>query len=167
MTTQKTSFGPTVITLRGGGAKGHDPLTVGAGTQVGLDIQTPVSQTANVFQITQPDGTVIFALGPDGAPIVPQTVQAAGAVPITGGNYVITAGSAQALTLAAPTQNGTTITIKSATAFAHTLTATGLLQTGAAAVNVATFAAFAGAGLTLQAYNGKWMVMSSVGITFS
>jgi len=161
MTTQKTSFGPTVITLRGGGAKGHDQLTVGAGTQVGLDIQIPTTQSVPAFQITQPDGTVIYAIG--GSP----TVQAAGAVPITGGNYVITAGSAQALTLAAPTQNGTTITIKSATAFAHTLTATGLLQTGAAAVNVATFAAFAGAGLTLQAYNGKWMVMSSVGITFS
>ena len=160
MTTKKSSLGPTVITLRGAGAKGHDPATIGSGNDVGLDVQIPVTQVANAIQVSQPDGTVIWAVGPP-------TVQAAGAVAITGGNYIITAGSAQALTLAAPTQNGTTITIKSATAFAHTLTATGLLQTGSASVNVATFAAFAGAGLTLQAYNGKWQVMSSVGVTFS
>jgi hypothetical protein len=34
-------------------------------------------------------------------------------------------------------------------------------------VNLATFAAFAGAGLTLMAYNGTWNVIASVGITFS
>jgi hypothetical protein len=160
MTTKKTSFGPVVITCRGAGSKGHDPQTIGAGKDVGLDVQIPVTQTANAIQVSQPDGTVIWSVG---AP----AVIAAGAVPVTGGNYVITAASAQALTLAAPTTNGTTITITSATAFAHTLTATGLLQTGSAAVNVATFAAFAGASLTLVAYNGKWQVRSSTGITFT
>ena len=55
----------------------------------------------------------------------------------------------------------------SSTANAHTITATGLLQCGTAAVNVATFAAQAGAGLTLLAYNGKWIVQASVAITFS
>ena len=74
------------------------------------------------------------------------------------------------MTLAAPipgTQDGVTITLTSATAFAHTLTATGLLQTGSAAVNEATFAPFAGSSLTLKAYQGKWLVTSAVGITFS
>jgi len=89
-------------------------------------------------------------------------------------SYLVTKGSASALTLAAPTagapgtgDDGNVISIYSTTAFAHVLTATGLLQTGSANVNVATFAAFAGAGLTLKAYNGKWIVTASTGITFT
>lgn len=73
-------------------------------------------------------------------------------------------------TLAAPTtgtDDGLIIAVTSATANAHTLTATGLFQTGASAVNLATFAAFAGAGLVVRAYLAKWQVVSSVGITFS
>lgn len=92
-----------------------------------------------------------------------------GAVPVASGLYAITKASAAALTLAAPTaaQNGLTINIVSRTAFAHVLTATGLLNTGSAAVNVATFAAFAGANLTLRADTLKWNVVSQVGITFT
>lgn len=94
-----------------------------------------------------------------------------GAVPAHLPNmYVITDAGAAALTLAAPTamaNDGNLLFITSSTAFAHTLTATGLLQTGAAAVNLATFAAHAGAGLCLMAYNGFWIVLFSVGITFS
>ena len=73
-------------------------------------------------------------------------------------------------TLAAPTattDDGIVITVTSNTANAHTIQATGLLQTGTASVNLATFAAQPGAGLTLMAYQGKWNVLSSVGITFS
>jgi hypothetical protein len=90
--------------------------------------------------------------------------------PRNSGLYVITKGSIEANTLAAPTagaDDGLIITIVSNTAFAHTLTATGLLQTGSASVNVATFAAFAGASITLYAYQGKWIVLSSTAITFS
>lgn len=98
-------------------------------------------------------------------------VQAAGAIPAHAtANYKVTAGSAQAMTLAAPvavTEDGNRITVRSTSAFAHTITATGLLQTGSANVNVATFAAFAGAGLTLEAFNGKWIVVDQVGITFT
>lgn len=85
-------------------------------------------------------------------------------------NYIITRGSISAMTLAAPvdvTDDGKIITLISNTAFAHTLTATGLLKTGSASVNVATFAAFGGAGLRLRAYNAKWLVEFSTGITFS
>lgn len=85
-------------------------------------------------------------------------------------DYVITKAGVAALTLAAPTatvDDGQIIVVTSGTAFAHTLTATGLLNTGAAAVNLATFAAFAGAGLVLMAYQGKWNVISQIGITFS
>jgi len=85
-------------------------------------------------------------------------------------NYVVTTAGVDAMTLAAPTtgtDDGIKIIITSATTNAHTLTATGLLGTGTASVNVATFAARAGSGLTLVAYAGKWNVLSSVGITFS
>lgn len=93
-----------------------------------------------------------------------------GALTVTSGNYVITKAGVLADTLGAPTagiQDGTIIVLTSSTANAHTLTATGLLQTGTAFVNLATFAAQPGAGLVLQAFNGKWIVLSSVGITFS
>lgn len=100
----------------------------------------------------------------------PNALSVNGAIPVVGGDYVITKAGVLADTLAAPvpgTQDGMTLVISSATAFAHTITATGLLQTGTASVNVATFAAQAGAGLTLMAYNGKWIVQGAVGITFS
>lgn len=81
--------------------------------------------------------------------------------------YLITKAGVAALTLAAPTIDNIRLEIRSTTAFAHTITATGLLQTGAAGTDLATFAAFGGAGLVLASFNGKWMVMNSVGITFS
>lgn len=170
-TSKPTRFrGPTVITLRGAGSSGNDPLTKGAGLDVGLDIQVPVGQTANCLQISKPDGTVLYAIGPAGAARVPVAVTASGAVPVRpGADYVITKAGVAALTLAAPlaADNGVTITITSTTAFAHTLTATGLLQTGSASVNLATFAAFGGVSLTLKAYNLLWVVISQNGVTFS
>lgn len=99
-----------------------------------------------------------------------QALTTNGALPVTSGIYVITKAGVLADTLAAPTagvQDGTIIRIVSSTANAHTLTATGLFQSGTSSVNLATFAAQAGAGLTLMAYNGKWIVLYSVGITFS
>lgn len=93
---------------------------------------------------------------------------ASGAVdPSLSHRYLITKAGVAAMTLAAPTKDNLTIEIRSTTAFAHTVTATGLLQTGAAGTDVATFAAFGGAGLILRSFNNKWMVRSSVGVTFS
>src|SRR6267142_227007 len=83
--------------------------------------------------------------------------------PSTGATYLITKAGVLADTLAAPvsvTDDGKIIKITSNTANAHTLTATGLLNTGSASVNLATFAAFAGAGLTLMAVRGKWNVLA-------
>lgn len=99
-----------------------------------------------------------------------QAITASGAILPTAGNYVVTKAGVAAMTLAAPTatvQDFTLIKISSATAYAHTVTATGLLQTGSASVNTATCAAYAGCGLTLMAYQGKWIVVFSVGVTFS
>jgi hypothetical protein len=104
-----------------------------------------------------------------GAPIV--LVSASGAIdPHTPNRYFINKAGVAALTLAAPTagaDDGLTLLFNSTTANAHTITATGLLKTGSANVNVATFAAQAGAGLTLIAFNGLWYVDSANAITFS
>jgi hypothetical protein len=111
-------------------------------------------------------------------------IAASGAInPNVSQAYVITKSTAAAaLTLAAPVagapiyngqgqniggNDGVVISIFSNTAEAHTVTATGLLQTGSADVNEATFAAYAGASLVLQAYKGLWNVIASTQITFS
>lgn len=85
-------------------------------------------------------------------------------------DYAINTAGVDAMTLAAPTattDDGVTLVLTSNTANAHTLTSTGLLQTGGTAVNEATFAAHPGASLTLKAYQGKWNVISQNGVTFS
>jgi hypothetical protein len=105
-----------------------------------------------------------------------QTITASGAVgPHSAGLYVITKSSAAAvLTLAAPTaggagtgDDGKMLVFISATAEAHTVTSTGNFGTGSASVNEATFAADAGAGFAVMAYNAKWLVLWANGITFS
>jgi hypothetical protein len=94
-----------------------------------------------------------------------------GAVTLANGTVVFTKAGVAAMTLAAPTaaQSGTTIVFTSGTANAHTLTATGLLEDGVTggAKNLATFAAFVGASLTLQAINLKWHVISLKACTIS
>lgn len=131
-------------------------------------------QTLSVIRTTLVNPTfanIIVAPG-GGLTNQPSLLAANGAIPPhASGVYVITKSSAlAALTLAAPTagtDDGVTIVVTSNTAFAHTLTATGLLQTGTATVNLATFAAFAGASITLYAYNAKWNVLSSTAITLT
>jgi hypothetical protein len=88
--------------------------------------------------------------------------------PHISGNYVVNTGSADGITLTAPTSgvdDGVGINIVSNTAYAHTLTATGLLQTGASGTGVLTMAADAGCTICLRAYQGKWQLVGSVGIT--
>lgn len=155
--------------------RGAQPMQVfGAGTDTinGIATATGISQGINTtatyvctvsgnweVPLTSLQSTTPTALSVNGA--IP---------PHVGHVYVITKAGVLADTLAAPTagtDDGLEITVTSNTANAHTITATGLLQTGSASVNVATFAAFAGAGLTLMAYQGKWNVIASVGITFS
>jgi hypothetical protein len=119
-------------------------------------VDTDTAQTLTNKTFVEPVGTAVTA---DGALGVPTTSQI---------RYVTKAGVA-AMTLAAPTsaEEGIELEVKSTTTNAHTITATGLLETGSSAVNVATFAAYAGAGVRLRAKNLKWQVVYSVGITFS
>ena len=98
-------------------------------------------------------------------------ISAAGAIAITEGVKVITAASAIALTVAAPTtaQNGTVITVASSTAYAHTVTFTGgtLVNGTTGTHTTATCAAFAGATLRVIAYNGQWYQSGISGVTIS
>lgn len=85
------------------------------------------------------------------------------------GLAVLTKGSAGAYTLAAPTakMEGTILTIIAGTAFAHVVTATGLLNDGVVggAKNAATFAAFVGATVVLVAIDQKWATLSLKAVT--
>lgn len=102
--------------------------------------------------------------------IVSLTGSADALAPHTPHTYVVNKAGVDAMTLAAPTattDDGIILVVTSNTANAHTITATGLLQTGTASVNTATFAAQKGASITLMAYQGKWNVLSANGITFS
>ncbi len=156
--------------------RGAQPMQVfGAGTDTinGIATATGISQGVNtgalyvctvlgnwdvpLTSLASPSPTVIGTAAPALPPHVAQT-------------YVFNRAGVTAATLAAPTagtDDGLVIGITSDSAQAHTLTATGLLDTGSAAVNLATFAAFGGAGLTLLAYNARWKVLSSVGVTFT
>lgn len=92
-----------------------------------------------------------------------------GAIAITNGTAVLTKGSAGAYTLAAPTaaQAGTRLRIISQTDFAHVITATNLIDDGVTggAKDTATFAAFAGAAIELEAVNLKWAVVGKNAVT--
>lgn len=75
---------------------------------------------------------------------------------------MITKTSAAAMTLAAPAVDGIEIIIQAGSAFAHVVTATGLLQDGVTggAKNAYTTAAFVGSGATFISYNGKWHLIA-------
>lgn len=89
----------------------------------------------------------------------------------TGGNFVITTGSADAITLPLPiagTDDNLSLAIYSATNFAHTVTLpSAKLAPGVAVKTTATFPAFAGAGILLRAWNGTWQVVGAGGGTIS
>lgn len=94
------------------------------------------------------------------------------AVPTTrSGCYVLTKGSAAALTIAAPTIPGVTVRIISDSAFAHVLTCTGnTLRGGTAAVATVTLAAQKGAGCTLMSLmptEAAWGLVSNVAGTLA
>lgn len=86
-------------------------------------------------------------------------------------DFLIYKATAAAITLVAPStlQNGVRLTFSSATAAAHVITATSLLEDGASGAphTTATFAAYIGAGLTLMANNGVWNVISNTGVTIT
>jgi len=81
-------------------------------------------------------------------------------------NFALTKATALAIVLVAPSkgQDGLTLVFTNDTTAAHVLTATTLINDGVTggAKTTATFAAFPGSALTLQAQNGLWNVISAV-----
>jgi hypothetical protein len=124
------------------------------------------------LETTTADGDII-EVAPFNEPALTPIVLAAanGAIAIAESTVVLTKAGVAAMTLAAPTaaQNGTRITVTSATANAHTITATGLIDDGVTggSKTTATFAAFAGASCELMAYEGKWHTLSLKAVTVS
>ena len=144
---------PTLQVVRGYNATVASAHATGAPVSYGV---------AGDFVVTNlvPNSFSYSVNGPIAIPTTPSSIPA---------QITITKAGVCALTLAAPAadQNGLTLQITSNTAFAHTITATGLFQTGAATVNLATFAAFAGASVTLEAVGGNWNVIFCKGVTFT
>jgi hypothetical protein len=100
------------------------------------------------------------------------TVGQNGAIPIPVKNttYLLTKATAlSSTTLAAPAkdQDGLRVTFTSATAAAHVLTATSLFADAVSGSphSTATFAAYIGASLSVEAANGVWNIVNSTGIT--
>lgn len=95
-----------------------------------------------------------------------------GAITIQNSTVVITKAGVLAATLAVPTtaQNGIEITFLSATANAHTVTTPSAIMhwgDSGGADDVATFAAYAGAGFKVRAYEGTWLVSGLQGVTLA
>ena len=138
------------------------------------DISAPVVTSASPgdfpppvpgFNITTPnEAPNLFYYGQNGA--ISQPLQ-------PGGNIAALNGAAAiAMTLGAPSLaiTGTVLQILTATAFAHTVSAPGLFQTGVAGgpFGTLTFPAQAGASVKLVAQQGFWAVLDSNGaVTFS
>jgi hypothetical protein len=106
------------------------------------------------------------------SPLITQPITLAaadGAITISPGVVAVTKAGVAALTLAAPTsaQEGTQLVVTSRTANAHTITTVALLEDGVTGggKNVATFAAFVGATVTLLAINLKWHVVALNAVT--
>ncbi|MDE2022400.1 MAG: hypothetical protein KGI71_05830, partial [Patescibacteria group bacterium] len=128
---------------------GANPMQVfGAGTDTinGIATATGISQAAGATAVYTCNAAGNWEV-PIGSLFSPSPVALTtnGAIPPHAAQtYVITKAGVLAETLAAPTagtDDGLQIVVTSNTANAHTITATGLLQTGTASVNVATFAA--------------------------
>lgn len=83
--------------------------------------------------------------------------------------FAVTKATAAAIVLVAPSkaQDGLEVVFTSLTAAAHVITATSLLADAVSGSphTTATFAAFIGTTLTVQAQNGLWNLKSNVGVT--
>ena len=139
---------------------------------VAHDILAPVATSSSVadFQ-TDPWGAVDTRM-PYLDDLVTVGQNGAIAVPIKNTTVVLTKATAlSSTTLAAPAkdQDGIRLVITSATAAAHVITAVGLLADAVSGSphGTATYAAFIGASLTLEACNSLWNVISSVGVTIT
>lgn len=91
------------------------------------------------------------------------------AIPEKDTNIDLVGAVALAMTLADPprTVDGLRLKIQATGAAAHTVTSAGGFNAGAGASDVGTFAAAIGNGLTIEARQGKWLVVGNIGVTLA
>jgi hypothetical protein len=135
-------------------AAGGDPVSV-PGLRTG--VTTLPSTVATAYQIAATPVNVYTANG---------------AISVAHQNAIISKlVSAAAMTLAAPTvaQDNLLIRLIAGSAFAHVITATGLIDDGVTggAKNSVTLGAFVGACVVLLAYNGHWILVSKTVATIA
>ena len=91
----------------------------------------------------------------------PKSYAVDGAIDIRTHTALLTKGSAGAYSVAAPTVDGTTLTIIAGSNFAHVVTFTGSTLLGGVAAKITwTSAAFIGSTLVVQSSGGKWVMIS-------
>ena len=104
----------------------------------------------------------------ENTPYGPGTIQVLAAstqtLPAAPGTFIITYAGSAAVTLTAPTagtMDGMILKIYSGAAQAYTITCTSSFASGGTNHSVLTLASFAGAGVTLMAYNGYWYIIAN------
>lgn len=92
---------------------------------------------------------------------------AAGPIRPIDGTVFLSGSSGIAMTLPAPgkSADGTTLTIISTTAQAHTVTVSAGFNGAGSGADVATFGGAVGDGLVAKAFNGVWYVVSLRNVT--
>ena len=97
---------------------------------------------------------------------VVQAVAASGALPVVSATVVLTKAGVSAMTLAAPSADGVVLRVLSYSDNAHTITTVDLIHDGTTGTHdLATFAAFKGASITLVGWGGFWLVASLNAVT--
>jgi len=133
----------------------YDTVITGAWT-----IQAPIVTTPTITGGTSTTKGVVTTIPGDGA------------IAIAAGAVLLTKGSAAAITLVAPAAAdlGTQLRIYAGSAFAHVVTATGLVDDGVTggSKTTLTFGAFVGSSITLEAVQvGKWAVTGKNVVTIT
>lgn len=152
----------TVIPVRGGEqgtwCQSHNTLSaVFAGS--GADFPSPPPGQATPVPVSASVNHATYSAA--GAIAVPSTLQNV--------TVDLVAGSAVAMTLAAPTsaQEGMEMIIMAKDAFAYTVTSTGGFNAGGTGTDVGTFGGAIGDNLHIRAVNLLWNVISKVNVTLA
>lgn len=160
--TKITQIVAPIIFVRERGGEGGTalPHDVNAAVTFGIGTEMPAPGAGEIVPAPTEDRTLI-SVGSDQT-IPWNSLRRDSIVTIT------KTGTAAALVLEPPpaTADGIQLTIVSATALAHIVTATGLIDDGVTggAKGTATFAAFVGASIGLVSSRGHWAVLSLKGV---
>jgi hypothetical protein len=140
---------------KGSGAVAHNILAI---ANTGLDSDLAVQPMGQAAQIDPQFPTIV-------------TYSAAGAIaiPVQNTMVVLNGGAARAMTLAGPgkDQDGLTLTVLNASAFAHTVTYTAGFYGDTTSSDVITFAAKAGASFICVARGGTWGLLGLTNCTIA